>query len=57
MAVYLQERSDAEKIDKKEFLPASQVMLLYFIYHGSGKQIMSRAVTDDNNKMKNTSIG
>lgn len=46
MAVYLQERSDEEKIDKKELLPASQVVLLYFIYHGSGKQIMSRAVTD-----------
>ncbi len=46
MAVYLQERGDAEKIDKKELLPASQVVLLYFIYHGSGKQIMSRAITD-----------
>ena len=54
MAVYLQERSDAEKIDKKELLPASQVVLLYFIYHGSGKQIMSRAVTDL--KLTSTSV-
>ena len=54
MAVYLQERSDAEKIDKKELLPASQVMLLYFIYHGSGKQIMSCAVTDL--KLTSTSV-
>ena len=46
MAVWLQERSDAEKIDKKELLPASQMVLLHFIYHGSGKQIMSHAVTD-----------
>lgn len=46
MAIYLQERGDAEKIDKKELLSASQVVLLYFIYHGSGKQIMSRAVMD-----------
>lgn len=46
MAVYLQERGDAETIDKKELLPASQVVLLHFIYHGSGKQIMSRAITD-----------
>lgn len=54
MAIYLQERSDAEKIDKKELLPASQVVLLYFIYHGSGKQIMSRAVTDL--KLTSTSV-
>ncbi|MGF6990116.1 DNA-binding MarR family transcriptional regulator [Lachnospiraceae bacterium PM6-15] len=46
MAVYLQERADAEKIEKKELLPASQVVLLYFIYHGSGRQIMSQAVID-----------
>lgn len=54
MAIYLQERSDAEKIDKEELLPASQVMLLYFIYHGSGKQIMSKAVTDL--KLTSTSV-
>lgn len=46
MAVYLQERGDAEKIEKTALLPASQMVLLYFIYHGSGKQIMSCIVTD-----------
>lgn len=46
MAVYLQERGDAEKTERKELLPASQLVLLYFIYHGSGRQIMSCAVTD-----------
>ena len=46
MAVYLQERGDVEKTEKKELLPASQMVLLYFIYHGSGRQIMSCAVTD-----------
>lgn len=46
MAVYLQERGDAEKIERKELLPAPQMVLLYFIYHGSGRQLMSRAVTD-----------
>ena len=44
MAIYLQKNSDAENIDKKELLPASQVLLLYFIYHGSGRMIMSNAV-------------
>ncbi|MGN0735055.1 MAG: MarR family transcriptional regulator [Anaerovoracaceae bacterium] len=54
MAVYLQERSDAEKIDKNELLPASQMVLLYYIYHGGGKQIMSRAVIDL--KLTSTSV-
>ena len=44
MAIYLQKNSDAENIDKKELLPASQVLLLYFIYQGSGRMIMSNAV-------------
>lgn len=44
MAIYLQKNSDTENIDKKELLPASQVLLLYFIYQGSGRMIMSNAV-------------
>ncbi len=35
MAVYLQERCDAEKNDREELLPSAQMLLLYFIYEGA----------------------
>ena len=54
MAVFLQERTDAEKFDKKELMPVSQVVLLHYIYHGGGRQIMSRTVTDL--KLTSTSV-
>ena len=37
MAVYLQERCDSEKPVNEDTLPSSQLMLLYFIYHGCGE--------------------
>ena len=43
MAVYLQERCDGIEQKKEELLPSSQLLLLYFIYHGSGELPMSIA--------------
>lgn len=54
MAVYLQKYSDAERMDSAKLLPVSQVVLLYYIYHGCGRQVMSRAVTDL--KLTSTSV-
>ena len=41
MAVYLQERGDAEKQDAVAILPSSQMLLLYFIYHGCSEMMTS----------------
>lgn len=46
MGVYLQERCDAEVIEKKELLPSSQLLLLYFIYRGAREIIASKAAKD-----------
>ncbi len=43
MAVYLQERSDAEKAETASILPSAQLLLLYFLYHGCGELAMSDA--------------
>lgn len=43
MAVYLQERGDAEKHESKKILPSAQVLLLYYIYHGCGELLTSEA--------------
>ena len=37
MAVYLQERCNAEKIQQEEMIPSAQVLLLHFIYQGGRK--------------------
>lgn len=37
MAVYLQERGDAEKTIDSDLLPSAQVLLLYYIYNGCGR--------------------
>lgn len=37
MAVYLQERGDAEKTIDSDLLPSAQVLLLYYIYSGCGR--------------------
>ena len=37
MAVYLQERGDAEKTADSDILPSAQVLLLYYIYNGCGR--------------------
>ena len=41
MAIYLQERCNGEKKIPAEILPSAQLVLLYFIYHGCGKQVAS----------------
>lgn len=46
MAVYLQERCDAEKSDKEEILPSAQMLLLYFIYEGAKELSTSQAAKD-----------
>lgn len=33
MAIYLQERNDPEKVERKSMLPSAQMVLLYFIQH------------------------
>lgn len=43
MGMYLYERCDAEKIERKELLPSAQMLLLYFIYQGSGEMTASQA--------------
>ena len=37
MAVYLQERGDAEQTADVDLLPSAQVLLLYYIYNGCGR--------------------
>ncbi len=43
MALYLQERGDAEKRDNPDILPSTQLLLLYYIYHGCGEVLTSDA--------------
>ena len=46
MAVYLQERCDAEKNDREEILPSAQMLLLHFIYEGNKEMSTSQAAKD-----------
>lgn len=46
MAIYLQERCDAEKKQWKEMLPSSQMLLLHFIYKGAQKLSTSQAAKE-----------
>lgn len=43
MALYLQERCDAEKQDTSKMLPSAQLLLLFYIYHGCGNMLASEA--------------
>lgn len=43
MAVYLQERCDAEKNSREEILPSAQMLLLHFIYEGAQELSTSQA--------------
>ncbi len=43
MAVYLQERSDSERIKVKSLLPSAQLLLLHFIYEGCKGMLASDA--------------
>lgn len=54
MAVYLQERCDAAVSEHNKILPSAQMVLLYFIYHGSGRMAASQAVK--NLQLTSTSI-
>lgn len=45
MAVYLQERGDAELQETEFLLPSAQLLLLYYIYRGCG-ELMTSDVTD-----------
>lgn len=46
LAVYLQERCDAETQPRQEILPSAQMLLLYFIYHGAKDLPTSQTVKD-----------
>lgn len=46
MGVYLQERCDAEIIERRELLPSAQMLLLYFIYQNTSEIIASQAAKD-----------
>lgn len=46
MALYLQEMCSAEKQMVNEILPSAEMLLLYFIYKGADKLLMSQAVKD-----------
>src|SRR5699024_7749687 len=48
MAMYLQERCNAEKIQQEKMIPSAHVLLLYFIYHGAGKITTHQAAKDLN---------
>ncbi len=48
MAVYLQERYDAEKRPCEEILPSAQMLFLRFLYLGAQELPMSRAANDLN---------
>lgn len=48
MAVYLQERCDAEKNTREEILPSAQMLLLHFIYEGAKELSTSQAAKDLN---------
>ena len=43
MAVYLQQRADAEKPEITEILPSAQLLFLYYVYHGCGELLTSDA--------------
>ena len=43
MALYLQERADAEKQEHTDILPSAQLLLLCYIYHGCGEMLTSEA--------------
>jgi len=43
MALYLQERGDAEKIDISGILPSAQLLLLLYIYQGCGELLTREA--------------
>ena len=46
MALYLQERCNAEKKPREEMLPSAQMLLLHFIYGGAQELSTSRAAKD-----------
>lgn len=46
MGTYLQERGDGEPREAAKILPSAQVLLLYYIYHGCGELLTSRASRD-----------
>lgn len=46
MAVYLQERCNAEKSTRKEMLPSAQMLLLHFIYKGARDLSTSQAAKE-----------
>lgn len=46
MAVYLQERCDAEKTNRGEILPSAQMLFLHFIYGGAQALSTSQAAKD-----------
>ncbi len=46
MALYLQERCDAEKQIRETLLPSAQLLLLYYIYRGCGELLTSQAALD-----------
>ena len=43
MAIYLQERGDAERQDNTTMLPSAQLLLLFYIYNGCNKLLTSEA--------------
>lgn len=43
MAVYLQARCDSERLEITSILPSTQLLLLYYIYHGCGELLTSDA--------------
>lgn len=46
MALYLQERCNAEKKPREEMLPSAQMLLLHFIYEGAQELSTSQAAKD-----------
>ena len=46
MALYLQERCNAEKQTREEILPSAQMLLLHFIYRGAQELSASQAAKD-----------
>lgn len=46
MAVYLQERCDADKSNREEILPSAQMLLIHFIYEGAKELSTSQAAKD-----------
>lgn len=46
MALYLQERCNAEKQTREEILPSAQMLLLHFIYKNTQEMYTSKAIKD-----------